>query len=123
MKVFAAASAQKTVEKIELEASLETLFVSLPVYMKSTDVEVVERSFTAVELLKSMGLTIGVLENVPGLTPADDDDDSDEGADGDLLGMVAGASASATAAKAVVKSEGPARASLRQVASATELSP
>jgi hypothetical protein len=49
-----------------------------------------------------MGLTIGGLENVPGLTPADEDDESDEGADGDLLGMVAGASA--TAAKTVMKS-------------------
>jgi hypothetical protein len=110
LKVFAAASAQKSVEKIELEASLETLFVSMPVYMKSTDVEVVERSFTAIELLRSMGLTTGVLNSVPGLTPADDDDESDEGADGDLLGMVAGVSASAAAAKTVVKSEGPARA-------------
>jgi AP-3 complex subunit delta-1 len=110
MKVFAAASAQKTVEKTELEASLETLFVSMPVYMKSTDVEVVERSFTAVELLKSMGLTIGGLDNVPGLTLVDEDDESDEGADGDLLGMVAGASASATAAKTLVKSEGASRA-------------
>lgn len=110
MKVFAAASAQKTVEKTELEASLETLFVSMPVYMKSTDVEVVERSFTAVELLRLMGLASGALGNVPGLTSADEDDESDEGGDGNLLGMVAGASASATAVKSVVKSEGPARA-------------
>jgi AP-3 complex subunit delta-1 len=109
MKVFAAAAAQKTVKNIELEASLETLCVNLPVFMASTDVEVVERSFTAMELLKSMGLTVGTFDHVPGLTPADEDDESDEGGDGDgdLLGMVAGASA--TAAKAAVKSVGPPR--------------
>ena len=92
MKVFAAASSNKSVEKAELEASLETLCANLPVYTKSTDVEVVERSFTALELLKSLGLTVNGFESVPGLTLIDDDDDSDEGGDGDLLGMVAGSS-------------------------------
>lgn len=81
LKVFAAASANSKVSKTELEACIQTLHTNLPIYTQSTDVEVVERAFTGLELLKSLGLDV----DVPGLTPVDDSD-SDEAA-GDLLGL------------------------------------
>jgi AP-3 complex subunit delta len=57
MKVFAAASSEKLVRDSELEACVSTILFNLPVYLQSTNVEVVERSFTLLELLKSLGLS------------------------------------------------------------------
>jgi AP-3 complex subunit delta-1 len=56
LKVFAAASTLKTVKARELEACVDTIHSYFPAFMQSTDVEVVERSFTAVELLTTLRL-------------------------------------------------------------------
>uniref|UniRef100_A0A7S3L733 Clathrin/coatomer adaptor adaptin-like N-terminal domain-containing protein n=1 Tax=Amphora coffeiformis TaxID=265554 RepID=A0A7S3L733_9STRA len=81
LKVLAAASAAKATSKAELEAAVSTLYTNLPLYTQSTDVEVVERAFTGLELLRSMGLESGV----PGLTAADSDEEDELTAD--LLGL------------------------------------
>ena len=79
LKVLAAASADNQVKNIELTACVSCIQHSFAVFMQSTDVEVVERSFSGLELLKSLKL----LDSTPGLTPVDDD----SSAEGDLLGM------------------------------------
>lgn len=90
LKVFAAASSDKVVRDKELEACVQTIHFSFPVYMQSTDVEVVERSFSLVELLKSLGLSAVTASVVPGLVNAAQEDSSDEESEGDLLGMDGG---------------------------------
>jgi AP-3 complex subunit delta-1 len=84
MKVFAAATTDTKVSNQELEACVETLMRCLPVYMESTDTEVQERSFTAIELLFSLKLSSSIVD-VPGLATADSDDGSE---DDNLLGMM-----------------------------------
>lgn len=105
MKVFAAATADKKVGDAELEASLDTIKRSLPVFMQCIDVEVKERAFTAYQLLVALGLLTSI-DNTPLLRDLGDEDseDSDEkssaeasgkatsdimGGDSDLLGMMA----------------------------------
>ena len=84
MKVFAAATADKKVSNVEMEACVETLTRYLPVYMESTDVEVQERAFTANELLRCLNLCSSTFGDVPGLAQADSDDEQDD----NLLGMM-----------------------------------
>jgi AP-3 complex subunit delta-1 len=84
LKVLAAASSTSSkASKPELEACLATLHTNLPIFTQSIDVEVAERAFTGLELLKSLGLETGI----PGLTAVDDDDDSDGAPSADLLGL------------------------------------
>jgi len=75
MKVFASATYSKKCTDSELEACAKTLTKYLPVYMQSMDAEVQERSFTAFQLLN----TLGLIDNptAPSLQRIDDDE-SDE---------------------------------------------
>lgn len=83
MKVFAAASADTKVSKRELEACVHDLHVGLSVYVQSTNVDVVERAFRSLELLRALDLTPSSDgDSPPGLVTIEDEDDED-----DLLGM------------------------------------
>ncbi len=82
MKVFAAASADKSIQTKELEACVRSLEEGLSVFIQSTDVEVMERAFTALETLKGLGIKSRSSSGAPALTEVDDDSDDD-----DLLGM------------------------------------
>jgi AP-3 complex subunit delta len=57
LKVFAAAIADQQTPIAELEATYTTLRQNLPLYLRSTNVEVQERAFTSHALLLSLGLT------------------------------------------------------------------
>ncbi|GAX12525.1 AP-3 complex subunit delta [Fistulifera solaris] len=82
MKVFAAALADKTIQNNELEACVRSLEEGLSVFIQSTDVEVMERAFTALETLKGLGIKSRISSGAPALTEVNDDSDDD-----DLLGM------------------------------------
>lgn len=56
-KTFAAATRSKSIQRAELEACVVTIFMNYPFYMQSIDVEVSERSFTLLELMKALRLT------------------------------------------------------------------
>jgi len=87
LKIFAAATNKAKDE--ELEQCIEILTNSMPLYMQSLDVEVQERAFTGLELLRSLNL----LSGLPQLTTTtiDDgvelDDDADNAED-NILGMM-----------------------------------
>jgi AP-3 complex subunit delta-1 len=85
LKVFAAATNGKANGE-ELVRCVETLTRNLPIYIQSVDVEVQERAFTGLELMRSLNIMPSVLDSPPGLTEADDEEE-----EGDLLGMVGGA--------------------------------
>ena len=80
VKVFAAAASDKDVHSKELESCVQTIHRNYPVYMQSLDVEVVERSFTLMELLQSLGLSPSL---TPGLMASEESTDEE----GDLLDM------------------------------------
>lgn len=83
MKVFAAATANKQVSDVELEACSKSLLTNLPVFMQSPDPEVMERAFTAHSLLQALNINVGI--QAPGLVGLDEDEDSDGAGDGNLL--------------------------------------
>lgn len=84
LKVLAAASSSSSLaSKAELEACVQTLHAHLPIFTQSTDVEVVERAFTGLQLLKSLGLHSSA---IPGLAALESDSD-DDGPTADLLGL------------------------------------
>jgi len=83
LKIFAAATNKADNE--ELEQCVEILTNSLPLYMQSLDVEVQERAFTGLELLRSFNLMPGL----PGITTTADEIESDD-SDDNLLGMMGG---------------------------------
>ena len=56
MKVFAAATAYPQISDAELSACLSTIQSNFPIFTQSTDVEVAERSFTALELLRALDI-------------------------------------------------------------------
>lgn len=86
MKVLAAATADSVCTKIELEACVLSIRANMAIYFQSTDVEVVERAFTAIELLKSLQLG---LNSHSTSTISNGGIDSEEGKQGDdLLGMM-----------------------------------
>ena len=57
MKTFAAASKSKSIQTTELEACVGTILMNFSFYTQSIDVEVAERSFTLLELMKALRLT------------------------------------------------------------------
>lgn len=83
MKVLAVASVDKKTSAKELEACVRSLERGLSVFIQSTNVEVMERAFTALEMLKGLGIKTGNSTCTPGLTDAEDESEDDE----DLLGM------------------------------------
>jgi AP-3 complex subunit delta len=129
MKVLAVAaggvvssSGSSKVKNAELTAMVQTIATNLPIYMQSTTVQVVERSFTAMQLLKSLHLVPddgSALSLLPGLSALqkdeNDDDSSDDsssdgkqattnknatGGSGDLLNLGAAAAAGSSGATA-----------------------
>jgi AP-3 complex subunit delta len=75
MKVFAAASANKSLRGSELEACISTIYMNFYVHMQSTDVEVVERAFSLIELAKALDLLPTKANVVQGnLKPVTDND-------------------------------------------------
>ena len=76
MKVFASATHSKKCTDSELEACTKTLTKYLPVYMQSMDAEVQERSFTAFQLLNTLGLVDSPTS--PSLQRIDDDESDEE---------------------------------------------
>lgn len=75
LKVFAAAADGKCNSK-ELVDCVETLIRNLPVYLQSLDVEVQERAFTGLELLRTLNLMPSPLDQTPGLVNEESDDRS-----------------------------------------------
>jgi AP-3 complex subunit delta-1 len=95
MKVLAAATSNKDVGDAELEACIGAMDRALPVYTQSVDVEVIERAFTSLELLRSLDLITDTSKgSIPRLASVEDDTD-DEAVEGDLLGMLSGTTNSA----------------------------
>ena len=56
LKTFAAASKNKLIQMSELEACVATIFMNFPFFTQSIDVEVAERSYTLLELMKALRL-------------------------------------------------------------------
>ena len=109
MKVLAAASADGKVKNAELEACLQTIQAGLSLYTQSTDVEVLDRAFLSLELLKSLELAQNPLDASPDLTSLSDDDSDNED---DLLGM-GGAAGSDTKSTSMPKGQGSLASRLR----------
>ena len=85
LKVFAAGTDGKA-NSGELVECVETLSRNLPVYMQSLDVEVQERAFTGLELMRALNLMSSALDGPPGLIDANGDDVGEL----NLLGMLDG---------------------------------
>jgi AP-3 complex subunit delta-1 len=82
MKIFSAATADPQVSEAELEACLKTIMTNLQIFAQCTDIEVSERSFTALALLGSVKSSTSV--SLPGLVSLAE---RDPGATSDLLGL------------------------------------
>ena len=89
-KILSAGAETQGVQKKQLEASIYTIQLNIPIYLQSVDVEVVERSFTIMETLRSLDL-LSLDSSVPEMAKlddeSDDDDDPSAGISSDILGL------------------------------------
>ena len=90
IKVLAVASSDNRVSDAELGFCVEAVHSGLSIYVQSPNSEVAERSFVALELLKSLDVVPESANGPPAMTVVSDDDS----AGGDLLGIEGGAKAS-----------------------------
>ena len=84
MKVFAAAASSKKTSDLELEASLLCLCSNIPVYVRSCDVEVLERSYSSLKILDALDLLLDPSLTSPVIVRTEEKSSLEH----DLLGMV-----------------------------------
>lgn len=87
-KVLAAASADKKVKSNELDACIKAIYEGFSFFAQSTNVDVLERSFTALEMLRALRVRPDTTGYGIGLASEEDGSLADD----DLLGMNGGVS-------------------------------